>query len=61
MTPSSAAPVHPRIHPEPHELGLSVDVPTFEMRSAIDEIGWKYGWGKIHAPGEWWHVDYLGG
>jgi hypothetical protein len=31
------------------------------MRSLIDEIGWKYGWGKIHAPGEWWHVDYLGG
>ncbi len=45
----------------PHELGISVDVPTFEMRSVIDEIGWKYGWGKIHAPGEWWHVDYLGG
>ena len=43
-----------------HELGVSVDVPTFEMRSVIDEIGWKYGWGKIHAPGEWWHVDYLG-
>ena len=45
----------------PHELGVSVDVPTSEMRSVIDEIGWKYGWGKIHAPGEWWHVDYLGG
>lgn len=44
-----------------HELGVSVDVPTSEMRSVIDEIGWKYGWGKIHAPGEWWHVDYLGG
>ena len=44
-----------------HELGVSVDVPTYEMRSVIDEIGWKYGWGKIHAPGEWWHVDYLGG
>jgi hypothetical protein len=27
----------------------------------IDQIGWKYGWGKVHAPGEWWHVDYLGG
>jgi LysM repeat protein len=43
-----------------HELGVAVDVPTFEMRSVIDEIGWRYGWGKIHAPGEWWHVDYLG-
>jgi LAS superfamily LD-carboxypeptidase LdcB len=44
-----------------HELGTAVDVPTFEMRSVIDQIGWKYGWGKVHAPGEWWHVDYLGG
>jgi LysM repeat protein len=43
-----------------HEYGIAVDVPTYEMRSVIDEIGWKYGWGKIHAPGEWWHVDYLG-
>jgi LysM repeat protein len=45
----------------PHELGVSVDVPTFEMRSVIDQIGLQYGWGKIHAPDEWWHVDYLGG
>jgi len=45
----------------PHELGVSVDVPTYEMRAVIDEIGWKYGWGKVHAPSEWWHVDYLGG
>jgi LAS superfamily LD-carboxypeptidase LdcB len=44
-----------------HELGTAVDVPAPEMRSVIDQIGWKYGWGKIHAPGEWWHVDYLGG
>ena len=45
----------------PHERGVSVDLPTSEMRWAIDQIGWKYGWGKVHAPGEWWHVDYLGG
>ncbi len=44
-----------------HELGTAVDVPTPEMRSVIDEIGWKYGWGKVHAPDEWWHVDYMGG
>jgi hypothetical protein len=31
------------------------------MRRVIDQIGSKYGWGKVHAPGEWWHVDYLGG
>jgi D-alanyl-D-alanine carboxypeptidase/LysM domain len=44
-----------------HEVGTAVDVESPEMRWVIDQIGWKYGWGKIHAPGEWWHVDYLGG
>jgi LysM repeat protein len=43
-----------------HELGTAVDVPTQDMRWVIDQIGWKYGWGKIHGPDEWWHVDYLG-
>ena len=43
-----------------HELGTAVDVPTLAMRSVIDQIGWKYGWGKVHAPDEWWHVDYTG-
>ena len=44
----------------PHELGTSVDVATPEMRWVVDQIGAGYGWGKIHGPGEWWHVDYLG-
>jgi LysM repeat protein len=44
-----------------HELGIAVDVETPEMRWVIDQIGWKYGWGKVNGPGEWWHVDYLGG
>jgi LysM repeat protein len=44
-----------------HELGIAVDVETPEMRWVIDQIGWKYGWGKVHGPDEWWHVDYLGG
>jgi hypothetical protein len=44
-----------------HELGTAVDLESPEMRWIIDQIGWKYGWTKIHAPGEWWHVDYLGG
>jgi D-alanyl-D-alanine carboxypeptidase-like protein/LysM domain-containing protein len=44
-----------------HESGTAVDVPTPQMRWVIDQIGWKYGWGKVHAPDEWWHVDYLGG
>lgn len=44
-----------------HEPGLAVDVATPEMRSIIDELGPRFGWGKVHGPGEWWHVDYLGG
>jgi LysM repeat protein len=44
-----------------HELGTAVDVDTPQMRWVIDQIGAKYGWGKVHAPGEWWHVDYVGG
>jgi hypothetical protein len=36
-------------------------VATPEMRSIIDEIGGQFGWGKVHGPGEWWHVDYVGG
>jgi LAS superfamily LD-carboxypeptidase LdcB len=43
-----------------HETGLAVDVATPEMRWVIDQIGAGYGWGKLHAPDEWWHVDYLG-
>jgi LysM repeat protein len=44
-----------------HQLGLAVDVATPEMRSIVDEIGGQFGWGKVHGPGEWWHVDYVGG
>ena len=44
-----------------HELGVSVDVPSENMRWVIDQIGWKHGWTKVHGPGEWWHVDYAGG
>ena len=43
-----------------HEYGTAVDVATPEMRYVIDQIGYAYGWGKSHGPGEWWHVDYLG-
>ena len=44
-----------------HELGSAVDVESPETRWVIDQLGWKYGWGKVNGPGEWWHVDYLGG
>jgi len=43
-----------------HELGTAVDLATPAMRSIVDAIGANYGWGKIHGPTEWWHVDYLG-
>lgn len=43
-----------------HELGLSVDLQTPEMRSVIDQIGGVFGWGKTEAPEEWWHVSYFG-
>jgi LysM repeat protein len=44
-----------------HEFGTAVDLASPEMRWVIDQIGWKYGWTKVHGPGEWWHVDYVGG
>jgi LysM repeat protein len=44
-----------------HESGTAVDLATPEMRWVIDQIGAKYGWTKVHAPSEWWHVDYVGG
>ena len=33
-----------------HELGTAVDVATPEMRWVIDQIGYAYGWGKVHGP-----------
>jgi LysM domain/D-alanyl-D-alanine carboxypeptidase len=44
----------------PHESGTAIDVATPAMRRVIDQIGWKYGWSKVHGPHEWWHVDYVG-
>jgi LysM repeat protein len=44
-----------------HETGDAVDVATPAMRSVVDQLGWRYGWSKVHAPYEWWHVDYVGG
>ena len=43
-----------------HELGISVDVATPEMRSVIDQIGGQFGWAGT-IPSEWWHVQYVGG
>lgn len=44
-----------------HGLGRAVDLATPQMRAIVDEIGAKYGWRKVEAPSEWWHVNYVGG
>jgi LysM repeat protein len=43
-----------------HNLGIAVDVETPEMRSVIDQIGGAYGWAKVSAPDEWWHITFVG-
>ena len=43
-----------------HEEGTAVDLASRPMRRVIDQIGGEFGWSKVHAPGEWWHVDYVG-
>ncbi len=44
-----------------HETGNALDLATPQMREVVDEIGASYGWAKIEAPSEWWHVNYVGG
>jgi len=41
-----------------HERGVAVDLATPEMRSVVDQIGASFGWGKVEADNEWWHVNY---
>jgi hypothetical protein len=43
-----------------HEYGTAIDVADPAMASVIDQIGASYGWAKIEAPGEWWHINYVG-
>jgi len=43
-----------------HEYGSALDLADPAMASVIDEIGATYGWAKTEAPGEWWHVNYVG-
>ncbi|HYY73602.1 MAG TPA: LysM peptidoglycan-binding domain-containing protein [Solirubrobacterales bacterium] len=44
-----------------HEYGVAVDLADPSMRTVVDRIGAPYGWAKTEAPGEWWHVTYVGG
>jgi LysM repeat protein len=43
-----------------HEYGAAVDLADPSMANVIDAIGASYGWAKTEAPGEWWHVNYVG-
>ena len=43
-----------------HEYGYALDLADPSMRAVVDEIGANYGWAKTEAPGEWWHVNYVG-
>jgi LAS superfamily LD-carboxypeptidase LdcB len=43
-----------------HNLGIALDVATPQMRWVVDQIGQRYGWAKVTAPSEWWHVTYVG-
>jgi len=44
-----------------HGLGHCVDLKEEWMRRWIDEHGAAYGWKKVEAPTEWWHVNFVGG
>lgn len=44
-----------------HGLGIAVDLKEPWMRTWINQHGARYGWRKVEAPGEWWHVNYVGG
>jgi LysM repeat protein len=43
-----------------HNLGIALDLATPEMRSIVDSIGPAFGWAKVTALKEWWHVTYVG-
>jgi LysM repeat protein len=43
-----------------HNLGIALDLATPDMRSIVDSIGPAFGWAKVTAPKEWWHVTYVG-
>jgi hypothetical protein len=44
-----------------HGWGKAVDLAALFMRHAIDRAGRAFGWAKVEAPSEWWHVNYVGG
>jgi LysM repeat protein len=43
-----------------HEYGYALDLAEPYMRTVVDQIGASFGWAKIEAPDEWWHINYVG-
>lgn len=44
-----------------HGCGKAMDLLAVWMRAWIDEHGARFGWKKVEAFSEWWHVNYVGG
>ncbi len=43
-----------------HETGRALDLASPAMLHAVATLGAPFGWQKIEASDEWWHVNYLG-
>lgn len=43
-----------------HGWGKAIDLAEEWMRSWIDDHGAKFGWRKLEAFSEWWHVNFDG-
>ncbi len=43
-----------------HETGRALDLASPAMLQAVATLGAPFGWQKIEASDEWWHVNYLG-
>lgn len=44
-----------------HGCGRAIDLAAMWMRQWIDAHGAAYGWKKVEAWSEWWHVNFVGG
>lgn len=44
-----------------HGWGRAIDLASLDFRSSVDQFGATFGWGKVEAWSEWWHVNWIGG
>lgn len=44
-----------------HGWGKAIDLAAMEFRNLVDAHGASFGWGKVEAWSEWWHVNWIGG